>query len=64
MMQRAQQYNLRSDCFIVDVNSARLGRSADMLDAKEVVTSVGTVLPLAEARAAHEIAGERLYERG
>jgi NADPH:quinone reductase-like Zn-dependent oxidoreductase len=38
---------------------------ADMLDAKEVFTSVGTVLPLAEARAAHEmLAGERLHERG
>lgn len=65
MMQRAQRYNLRSDCFIVDVNSAQLTRLADMLDAKEVFTSVGTVLPLAEARAAHEmLAGERPHERG
>jgi NADPH:quinone reductase-like Zn-dependent oxidoreductase len=62
---RAQQYRLRSDYFIVDVNSALLARLADMLGATELVTSVGTVLPIAEARAAHEmLAGERPHERG
>src|SRR6516164_3962361 len=63
--QRAQQYGLRSDYFIVDVTSAQLARLGEMLDAKELATSVGTVLPLAEARAAHEIlAGERPHQRG
>ena len=63
--QRAQQDRLRSDYFIVDVNSAQLERLADMLDAKELVTSVGTVLPIAEARAAHEmLAGELPHKRG
>ena len=56
----AQQYGLQSDYFIVDVNSAQLARLGEMLDAKEPVTSVGTVLPLVEARAADEmLAGER-----
>jgi NADPH:quinone reductase-like Zn-dependent oxidoreductase len=62
---RAQLYQLRLDYFIVDVNSAQLARLADMLGAKELVTSVGTVLSLAEARAAHEmLAGVRSRERG
>ena len=43
----AEEYRVRSDYFIVDVNSTRL-------DAKELAASVGTILPLAEARAAHE----------
>ena len=41
--------------FVVDVNSAGLARLADMFDARELMTSVGTVLPLAEARTAHEM---------
>jgi NADPH:quinone reductase-like Zn-dependent oxidoreductase len=61
----AQLYRLRSDYFIVDVNSVQLARLADMLEARELVTSVGTVLSLAEARAAHEmLAGERPRSRG
>jgi NADPH:quinone reductase-like Zn-dependent oxidoreductase len=61
----AQQYRLRSDYFIVDVNSLQLARLAEMLDAEKLVTSVGTALPLAEARAAHEmLAGERPRTRG
>ena len=54
---RAQRYHLRSDYFIIDVKT-------DMLDAKELFASVGTILPRAEARVAHEmLAGERLLER-
>jgi NADPH:quinone reductase-like Zn-dependent oxidoreductase len=61
----AQQYGLRSDYFIVDVSAAQLARLTDMLDAKELIASVGTVLPLAEACAAHEmLAGERPHKRG
>ena len=36
-----------------------------MLDAREIETSIGTMLPLAEARAAHEILdGMRSRPRG
>ena len=62
---RAEEYRVRSDYFIVDVSSAQLTRLGEMVDTEELVTSVGTVLPLAEARAAHEmLAGERPHERG
>jgi NADPH:quinone reductase-like Zn-dependent oxidoreductase len=54
-----------SDYFIVDVSSAQLTRLGEMLDAKELAASVGTVLPLAEARAEHEmLAGEPPHQRG
>lgn len=53
--QRAQQLNLRSAYFIVEVNTTQLAKLGAMFDAGELVTSVGTVLPLAEARAAHEM---------
>jgi NADPH:quinone reductase-like Zn-dependent oxidoreductase len=41
--------------FVVDVKSADLARLADMFNARELMTSVGTVLPLTEARTAHEM---------
>jgi len=50
----AQQQGLRAVFFVVDVNATILARLADMFDARELITSVGTVLPLAEARTAHE----------
>jgi NADPH:quinone reductase-like Zn-dependent oxidoreductase len=53
--QRAAECRVRSDYLIVDVNSVQLAKLADMLKRKEIRTSVGSVLPLAEARAAHEM---------
>jgi NADPH:quinone reductase-like Zn-dependent oxidoreductase len=62
---QAELYRLKSDYFIVDVNSALLARLGDMLDTHNLVTSAGTVLPLAEARTAHEmLAGSRPHRRG
>jgi NADPH:quinone reductase-like Zn-dependent oxidoreductase len=46
---------VRFDYFIVDVNFGQLVRLADMLRRKEIQTSVGSVLPLVEARAAHQM---------
>ena len=51
----ARQHRLRAVFFVVDVNTADLARLADLFDSCELVTSVGTVLPLAEARTAHEM---------
>jgi hypothetical protein len=51
---------VRSDYFIVDVNFVQLVRLADMLRRKEIQTSVGSVLPLVEARAAHQMLGGML----
>ncbi len=64
-VQLAQKRRVRADYFIVDVNTAQLARLADMHDNNELVVPVGSVLPLSEARAAHEmLAGTRAHKRG
>ena len=64
-LQLAQKRRVRADHFIVDVNTAQLARLADMHDKNELVVPVGSVLPLSEARAAHEmLAGTRAHKRG
>ena len=61
----AQQLGLRAVSFVVDVNATDLAHLADMFDAQELIASVGAVLPLAEARAAHEmLEGKSLRGRG
>jgi len=63
--QLAQKRRVRADYFIVDVNTAQLTRLAEMHDKNELVIPVGSVLPLGEARAAHEmLAGSRAHKRG
>jgi len=62
--QRAAECRVRSDYLIVDVNSLQLTRLADMLRKKEIRTSVGSVLPLADARRAHEMLAGRPRRRG
>jgi NADPH:quinone reductase-like Zn-dependent oxidoreductase len=63
--QLAQRRRVRTDYFIVDVNTTQLARLADMHANKELTVPVGSVLPLAEARAAHEmLAGTRAHKRG
>ena len=64
-LQLAQKRRVRADYFIVDVNTAQLTRLAEMHDKNELVVPVGSVLPLGEARAAHEmLAGSRAHKRG
>src|SRR3984957_19119684 len=64
-VQLAQKRRVRADYFIVDVNTAQLARLADMHDNNELVIPVGSVLPLSEVRAAHEmLAGTRAHRRG
>ena len=61
----AQQHGLRAVFFVVDVNTTDLAHLADMFDAQELIASVGAVLPLAEARTAHELLeGKGLRGRG
>jgi NADPH:quinone reductase-like Zn-dependent oxidoreductase len=50
----AGQLGVRAKFFIVDVTSARLSAIAERFRRGELETRVGTVLPLAEARRAHE----------
>ena len=51
----ARWHGLRSCLFTVNVTSAVLARVAGLFEARELITSVGTILPLAKARMAHEI---------
>ena len=63
--QLAQKRRARADYFVVNVNTAQLARLAEMHDKNELVIPVGSVLPLSEARAAHEmLAGTRAHKRG
>ena len=61
----AQQKRVRADYFIVDVNATQLARLAQMCADRQLIVPVGSVLPLAEARAAHEmLAGTRAHSHG
>jgi NADPH:quinone reductase-like Zn-dependent oxidoreductase len=63
--QRAAQYGVRPDYFIVDVNGTQLARLADLLRKKELRTAVGSVPPLAEAPTAHRmLAGTAAHKPG
>lgn len=62
---RAVDYGIRTDYFIVRVSSDDLKQIAAMLDAGELKTQVGVVLPLSEAQKAHHmLAGSIPHPRG
>jgi NADPH:quinone reductase-like Zn-dependent oxidoreductase len=58
------QYGIRAAYFIVDVTTERLNTISELFDAGKLVTDVGTVLPLEEARLAHEMLGGVPHKRG
>jgi NADPH:quinone reductase-like Zn-dependent oxidoreductase len=63
--QLAEQYRVRSDFFFVDVNAAALAELARMHEKENLIIPVGSVLPLKDAIAAHEmLAGTRPHKRG
>jgi NADPH:quinone reductase-like Zn-dependent oxidoreductase len=56
----AARHGVRASFLLVNVTTAHLTRIAGMIDAGEVITHVGGVLALADARIAHEmLEGER-----
>jgi NADPH:quinone reductase-like Zn-dependent oxidoreductase len=59
-----QTAGLRSAFFLVDVTAARLSTLAMSLDSGKVTAEVGTVLPLEEARRAHEMLAGAPHKRG
>jgi len=62
---RANRRGVRATFILVKVATAPLTRIAALLDEGLLTTCVGTVLPLAEARAAHEmLEGSRPHRRG
>jgi NADPH:quinone reductase-like Zn-dependent oxidoreductase len=50
--------------FIVDVTTAQLNTIAELFDAKKLAPKVGSVLPLADARLAHQMLAGAPHKRG
>ncbi len=62
---RANRQGVRATFILVNVATAPLRRIAALLDERQLTTCVGTVLPLAEARTAHEmLGGSKPHRRG
>ena len=61
----ATRYGVRALFFLVNVTTAHLTQIAAMIDTGELAVNVGTILPLAQARRAHEmLEGSRPRPRG
>lgn len=61
----AKRHGVRALFFLVNVTTARLTQIAAMVDAGDLAVNVGTILPLADARVAHEmLEGLRSGRRG
>jgi NADPH:quinone reductase-like Zn-dependent oxidoreductase len=59
-----KRYGVRAAYFYVDVTTARLNKITELFDRGKLVTNVGTILPLEEARRAHEMLGGAPHKRG
>jgi NADPH:quinone reductase-like Zn-dependent oxidoreductase len=59
-----KRYGVRAAYFYVDVTRARLNKITELFDSGKLVPNVGTVLPLEEARIAHEMLGGAPHKRG
>ena len=59
-----QRAGFRAAFFMVDVTAARLAALAGLLDSRKLIAEVGTVLPLEEARSAHEMLAGAPHKRG
>lgn len=62
--QKAAQHGVRALFFLVEVSSRRLEDIAALIDAGELRTRVGDVLPLADARLAHEMLAGKPHQGG
>lgn len=59
-----KHYGIRAAYFYVDVTTSRLNKITELFDSGKLATNVGTVLPLEEARIAHEMLGGAPHKRG
>lgn len=59
-----KRYGVRAAYFYVDVTAARLNKITELFDSGKLVADVGTVLPLEEARLAHEMLEGAPHKRG
>lgn len=62
--QKAARHGIRSLFFLVEVSTWRLEQIASLIEAGELTTSVGDVLPLSAARTAHEMLAGKPHKRG
>lgn len=62
--QKAAQRGVRALFFLVEVSTRRLEQIAALIEAGELHTRVGDVLPLADVRIAHEMLAGRPHKRG
>jgi NADPH:quinone reductase-like Zn-dependent oxidoreductase len=63
--ERATKLGVTAKLMLVDVRTEPLTRIAALLEGKQLTTNVGTVLPLADAKVAHEmLEGMRPHPRG
>ena len=60
----AQRYGIRAVFFYVEVTTARLMKITELFDGGKLFPQVGTVLPLEEARTAHEMLAGAPHKRG
>ena len=58
-----KRYGIRAAYFYVDVTTARLNEISRLFDNGKLATNVGSVLPLEQARTAHEMLGQP-HKRG
>jgi NADPH:quinone reductase-like Zn-dependent oxidoreductase len=59
-----KRYDIRAVFFYVEVTTARLSKITELFDSGKLIAQVGTVLPLEEARTAHEMLGGAPHKRG
>ena len=59
-----QPPGFRASFFLVDVTATRLGTLARLIDNRKLTAKVGSVLPLEEARRAHEMLAGAPHKRG
>jgi len=59
-----KRYGVRAAYFYVDVTTERLKKIAELFDKGRLMTDVGTVLPLEDARMAHEMLDGAPHKRG
>ncbi len=62
--ENAARHGVRALFFLVEVSSHRLEQIAALIEAGELTTNVGDVLPLAAARIAHEMLAGKPHKRG
>jgi NADPH:quinone reductase-like Zn-dependent oxidoreductase len=60
----AKRYGVKAVFFYVEVTTSRLQRLTELFDSKKLVPCVGTVLPLSQARVAHDMLAGAPHDRG